>query len=222
MLLSALELAGPDNLPSFDQMQILSQCRGGCGDVEAIDSLMDSAVRILQNDGGGLPSPADTTASSVFVRQALASHACKGQCLGGVQRSLPLASRSARSPAPSYALPPAPILNDRALLRAPPSNAPAASSTRRPPPGRPLPPPAKCLRRKTSQDGDPQLVATVTNFAPPTPRGAPSLPMAPGASHGLDALPGAVEPAVPLFFFLVRAERRLQLSTADIGSLAEG
>jgi len=46
--------------------------------------------------------------------------------------------------------------------------------------------------------------------------------MAPGASDGLDALPGEVEPAVPLFFFPVRAERRLRLSTADIGSLAEG
>jgi len=87
--------------------------------VEAIDSLMASAVRISQNDGGGLPSPADTTAASFFVRQALASHACKGQCLGGVQRSLPLASRPARSAAPSSALPPAPILNARAFPRAP-------------------------------------------------------------------------------------------------------
>jgi len=46
--------------------------------------------------------------------------------------------------------------------------------------------------------------------------------MAPGASDGLDALPGAVEPAVPLFFFPARAKSRLQLSTADIRSLAEG
>jgi len=222
MLLSALELAGPDWLPSLVQMQILSQCRGGCGDVEAIDSLMASAVSILQNDGGGLPSPADTTAASFFVRQALASHACKGQCLGGVQRSLPLASRPARSPAPSFALPPAPILNARAFPRAPPPNAPAASSTRRPPRGRPLPPPAKRLHRTTSHDGDPQSVATVTTFAPRTPRGAPSLPMAPGASDGLGDLPGAVEPVVPLFFFPARAERRLQLSTANIGSLAAG
>jgi len=69
MLLSALELAGPDWLPSHDHMQILSQCRWGFGDVEAIDSRMALAVRILQNDGGGLPSPADTTAASCFVRQ---------------------------------------------------------------------------------------------------------------------------------------------------------
>jgi len=209
MLLSALELAGPDYLPSLERMQILSQCRGGYGDVEAIDSLMASAVRILQNDGGGPPSPADTTAASYLVRQALASHACEGQCFGGVRRSLPLASRPAPSPAPSAALPPAPILNARALPRAPPDNAPAASNTRRRPPGRPLPPPAKRLRRTTSHDGDPQSVATVTNFAPPTPRGAPSLPMASGASDGLNALPGAVEPVVPLFFFPARAERRL-------------
>jgi len=46
--------------------------------------------------------------------------------------------------------------------------------------------------------------------------------MASGASDGLNALPGAVEPVLPLFFFPARAERRLQLSTADIGSLAEG
>jgi len=48
------------------------------------------------------------------------------------------------------------------------------------------------------------------------------LTMASGASDGLNALPGAVEPVVPLFFFPARAERRLQLSTADIGSLAQG
>jgi len=46
--------------------------------------------------------------------------------------------------------------------------------------------------------------------------------MAPGASDGLDALLGAVELVSPLFFFPARAERRLQLSTADIGSLEEG
>jgi len=46
--------------------------------------------------------------------------------------------------------------------------------------------------------------------------------MASGASDGLNALPKAVEPGVPLFFFPSRAKRRLQLSTADIGSLAEG
>jgi len=79
MLLSALELAAPDYLPSLDQMQILSQCRGNCGDVEAIDPLMASAVWILQDSGGGLPSPADTTASRFFVRKALASRACKVQ-----------------------------------------------------------------------------------------------------------------------------------------------
>jgi len=222
MLLSALELAGPDYSPSLDQMQILSQCRGGCGVLDAIDSLMASAVRILQNDGGGLPSPADTTAASFFVGQDLASHACKDQCLGGVQRSLPLASRADRSPATSSALPPAPILNAGALPRATPSNAPAASSTRRPPRGRPLRSPAKRLRRTINHDGDPQSATTVTTFAPPTPRGAPSLPMAPGASDGLDALPGAVEPLVTLCLFLARAQRRLQLSTADTGSLVEG
>jgi len=46
--------------------------------------------------------------------------------------------------------------------------------------------------------------------------------MASGASDGLNALPGAVEPVVPLFFFPSRAQRRVQLSTAAIGSLAEG
>ena len=120
------------------------------------------------------------------------------RCFGGVKRSLPLASRPAPSPAPSGALPSAPILNARALPRAPPTNAPAASSTRRRPPGRPLQPPAKRLRRTTSHDADPQSVTTVTTFAPPTPGGAPSLPMASGASDGLNALPGAVEPVVPL------------------------
>jgi len=99
MLLSALELAGLDWLPSLVQMQILSQCRGGSGDVEAIDSLMASAVRILQNSGGGLPSPADTTAASFFVRQALASHACKVQCLGGCSApSLFLPAQPGRPP----------------------------------------------------------------------------------------------------------------------------
>jgi len=46
--------------------------------------------------------------------------------------------------------------------------------------------------------------------------------MASGARDGLNTLPGAVEPVVTLFFFPARAERRLQLSIADIGSLAEG
>jgi len=211
MLLSALELAGPDYLPSLERIQILRQCRGGCGDVEAIVLLMASAGRILQNDGGGRPNPADTTAASFLVRQALASHACKSQYFGGVQRFRHLASRPAPSPAPFAALPPAPILNVRAMHRAPPANAPAASRMRRRPPGRPLPLPSKRLHRTTSHDGDPQSVATVTNFEPPTPRGAPSLPMASGASDGLNALPGAVEPVVLLVFFPARAERRLQL-----------
>jgi len=46
--------------------------------------------------------------------------------------------------------------------------------------------------------------------------------MAAGASDGLNSLPRAVEPVVPLFFFPERAQRRLQVSTADVGSLAEG
>jgi len=37
MHLSALELAMPGYLPSPNRLQVLSKCRGGCGDVKAID-----------------------------------------------------------------------------------------------------------------------------------------------------------------------------------------
>jgi len=139
-----------------------------------------------------------------------------------MQRFLPLASRPARSPASSAGLTSAPILNARAFPRAPPFNAPAESSARRLQTERPLAPPAKRLRHRTSHDGDLQSVATVKNFAPPAPRRALSLKMAPGANDGLEALPGAVEHVLPLFFFPARAERWLQLSTEDIRALTKG
>jgi len=214
MLLSALELAGPEFLPSPVRLQVLRQCREGCGDVEAIDSLLGSAVWILQGNRGGVPDSADTAPAGFLVQQALASHGCKGQCRAAAHRAPPPARLPSSSPPP--AAPPS-------ILPLQPSGHTAAKvSARRRPPWGPVPPPLKRFRGTGSRDGDPTSTATVTTFAPPTPRGVPSVPPTARAGACRQAPSVPVGPVLPRFLFRIRAERQRELLTADVASLRDG
>ena len=168
MLLSALELPGPECLPGPVSLQVLRQSRGGCGDVEAIDSLLGSALRILQGDRGGVPDSADTAPAGFLCQKALEFHECRGQCSAAAHRAPPPARPPSSSPPP--AAPPS-------IPPLPPSGHTAAEmSARRCPPQRPVPAPPKRCRSTGSRDGDPKSTGMVTTFAPPTPRAVPPVP----------------------------------------------
>ena len=224
MLLSALQLAGTGYLPSRNRLQVLSQCRGGCGDVEAIDSLLASAVRILHEDGDGAPSSGDTAAAGFLVQQALASHGCKGQFSAVVHRAPPSAHPVAAPPAPV----PAPRPSNTPT--APRAKAVADPRARRRPLLRQAPPPPKRFRRTASRDGDPPSTATVTTFARPPLHGPQVLPRAssagaPSRTRSVPVFPvlsASSLPVPPRFRFPVRAERHVQLSAMDLASLEEG
>jgi len=224
MLLSALELAGPRYVPSLNRLQVLRQCRGGCGDVEAIDSLLASAVRILHEDGDGVPRCGDTAAAGFLFQQALASHGCKGQSSAVAHRALPSVHPFATPPAPV----PAPRPSNTPF--APRAKAVADPSARRRPLLRQAPPPPKRFHRKASRDGDPPSTATVTTYTPPPPHGPEVLPRASSAgapsrtrSVPVCPVPSASSlPVPPRFLFPVRAERHVQLSATYLASLEEG
>jgi len=149
MLLSALELAGPRYFPRPNQLKVLSQCRGGCGNVEAIDLLLDLALRILHEDGDCAPSCGAPAAAGFLVEKALASHGCKGQC-SAVAHPAPPSSHP-------LATPPAPVRAPRPpnTLIAPRSKAVADPSARRRPLVRHAPPPPKLFCGTASRHGDP-------------------------------------------------------------------
>jgi len=231
VLLSALELAGLGYVPSFNRLQVLRQCRGGCGDVKAIDSLFASAVRILHEDGDGAlscgdgaPSCGDTAAAGFRVQQALASHGCKGQCSAVAHRALPSVHPFVTPPAPV----PAPRPSNTPI--APRAKAVADPSARRRPLLGQAPPPPKRFRRKASRDGDSPSTATVTIFKPPPPHGPQVLPRASSAgapsrirSVPICPVPSASSlPVPPRFLFPVRAKRHVQLSATDLASLEDG
>ena len=197
MLLSALELAGPGYLPSPNRLQVLSQCRGGCGDVKAIDSLLASAVRILHEDCDGAPSSGDTAAAGFLVQHALASHGCKGQCSAVAHRAPPSAHPVATPPAPV----PAPRPSNTPI--APRAKAVADPSALRRPLLRQDPHPPKRFRRTASRDGDPPSSATVTTFAPSPQHGPQVLPRAssagaPSRTRSVPVLPVTFTSSLPV------------------------
>jgi len=168
MLLSALELPGTEILPGRVRLQVLRQCHGGCGDVEAIDSLLGSAVRVLQGDRGGVPDSADTAPTGLLFQKALASHGCRGQCSAAANRTPPparLPSSSALPAAPASIPPFQPFGHTATEM-----------SARRCPPQRPVPAPPKWCLSTGSRDGDPKSAGTVTTLAPQTPRAVPPVP----------------------------------------------
>jgi len=84
MVLSALEIAGRQFVPSTDQLRLICNCSGGCGDATALDSLLAAAVRGLEDDvSRSAPNAADT--ASAFVQRALQWHACSGGCASGLR-----------------------------------------------------------------------------------------------------------------------------------------
>jgi len=128
MVLSALEIADRQFVSSADQLRTMRNCSGGCGDAAALDSLLSSAVRALEDDvSRSAPIAAD--AASVFVQRSLQWHACNGGCASELRAG------TMRHPRPRP-------LNATAESQAGRSELPPADSPARPLPDRTAPVPA--------------------------------------------------------------------------------
>ena len=172
MVLSAFEIAGRQFVPSADQLRTTPNCSGGCGNAAALDSLLSSAVRALEDDvSRSAPNAAD--AASVFVQRYLQWHACNGGCASGLR-------------ADTMRHPRLRPLNATAEAQTGRSELPPADSPARPLPDRTAPVPAA------------QIAPSHTNSRRAPLRGSMALARGlPAPSHGPLDVPRLADPFAP-------------------------